>query len=966
MKCSTLIDMGYPEQFVPVSLQLGNNVTDVAARYLQQMKHRLFQIQNINVSETPRKLNFLLNSNKENIKENPQSIDITHNIDNNIKDNRNNTCPICNDDNPMKKDQLVPCTSCTNEYHTTCFGARRIPFSLKTVKEKQNREKFIKKHYHDWRCSICASNGSVSNIKEKTSLSSIEESPMSPKQQISPSSIDPTKAEFTQVLPNYSQTWKPGLTNNGDVSYSLLTEGNDDLMNKLDQQGQQPTNHDQAAFLIGILAVSGYNVESLMTLSVEKQREALIAATNHYNSKNLTPMKATTPIHGRHIDINSRSFNVINNHSNNTTTVSSIVNSSSSTNLQNELNDPTINRNNSNNIESKTNTTVDLSKTDLLNDPQLSKYYKMIKVGLPKMSVAQKMMSDGVVGTIQEGVEALNINPDQIKSNADTNTNQTNSNPVESDSTSHSPTTGNHNEVAVSEHPLYIKYFKMLKVGVHIEAVKKKMIEENLDPTYIDKNPNEMIPLEAKGQTVAVSEHPLYIKFFKMLKVGVHIEAVKKKMIEENLDPTYIDKNPNEMIPLEDTKKDEIKIIKVALAEHPVYATYFKMLKVGLQKGQIKNKMTQDGANPDYLDRDPTELENVNPSEPKKENGIANLNMKKTAKQAVVRKKRLHWKALDASKVGDNTLWANNQDHDDDIKLDEDEFNQLFVDKGENQVAKPDVSNKDNGKKKRINIIDMKRAQNGGISLARIKLSFPDVRTKIENMEDELFTTDQLLSLAEFLPLNEEIQMLKSYKGDVELLGQAEKYMIVMLNFPTAPDRIQCMIYKQQFKGRVAECKTILNKIEMACDDVKLSTKLKKVLKTILKVGNQMNDGEEHIGFTLDSLLKLQSAKAFDKKTSILQYVIMLIQRNDETILQFPSELPNISEASRIILDSVTAEAFQLRQGLDNACKVITTIRQQESGNLSAMAAFLYKATERCDELDTATEKVIKLLSFIL
>ena len=32
--------------------------------------------------------------------------------------------------------------------------------------------------------------------------------------------------------------------------------------------------------------------------------------------------------------------------------------------------------------------------------------------------------------------------------------------------------------------------------------------------------------------------------------------------------------------------------------------------------------------------------------------------------------------------------------------------------------------------------------------------------------------------------------------------------------------------------------------IETACDDVRMSARLKKVLKTILKVGNQLNDGE--------------------------------------------------------------------------------------------------------------------------
>ncbi len=62
-----------------------------------------------------------------------------------------------------------------------------------------------------------------------------------------------------------------------------------------------------------------------------------------------------------------------------------------------------------------------------------------------------------------------------------------------------------------------------------------------------------------------------------------------------------------------------------------------------------------------------------------------------------------------------------------------------------------------------------------------------------------------------------------------------------------------------------------------ACDDVKLSAKFKKVLKTILKVGNTLNDGVNSRAFSIESLLKLQATKAFDNKTSILHYVIMVM-----------------------------------------------------------------------------------------
>lgn len=66
----------------------------------------------------------------------------------------------------------------------------------------------------------------------------------------------------------------------------------------------------------------------------------------------------------------------------------------------------------------------------------------------------------------------------------------------------------------------------------------------------------------------------------------------------------------------------------------------------------------------------------------------------------------------------------------------------------------------------------------------------------------------------------------------MDSLGQVEKYMLTMMDVTQqAPRRIKCMIYKQMFKPRVTEIKSKLQKIERACDDVKLSGRLRKVLR---------------------------------------------------------------------------------------------------------------------------------------
>lgn len=205
---------------------------------------------------------------------------------------------------------------------------------------------------------------------------------------------------------------------------------------------------------------------------------------------------------------------------------------------------------------------------------------------------------------------------------------------------------------------------------------------------------------------MAVSDHPKYGKYFRMLKVGLPREAIKAKMQHEGMNPAFLDKDPSEVIPIESPAGEDSggggggSDVKVSVADHPTYAKYFKMMKVGLPKEAIKAKMQQEGVNPSFLDKDPTEMVSMVESKtaggegpstrPKNPNaaamsaiagGISALGSKGVPK---LRKKKLYWKALDASQVGRDSLWA---DKDDDITLDEAEFNQLFVERYELNCA---------------------------------------------------------------------------------------------------------------------------------------------------------------------------------------------------------------------------------------------------------------------------------------
>ena len=559
----------------------------------------------------------------------------------------------------------------------------------------------------------------------------------------------------------------------------------------------------------------------------------------------------------------------------------------------------------------------------LKDDPKYQKYLKMIKVGLPKEAAAHKMVSENCCSTAEEALNILNMDPDGPSPDYLKSLVAPASQPA----------------VAYKDHPVYSKYFKMIKVGLPADSVKAKMQIEGVDPAILDNDPDKMVPAEVtSAKKVPVKDHPTFSKYFKMLKTGVPLEAVRLKMRQEGADVTYIDKNPDDLVPLEVETEQMVPV-----GDHPVYSKYFRMLKVGLPPDAVKQKMRQEGANEAYLDKDPSELVPLAVKAPV-------TTMKKMMGPAV-RKKKLYWKTVDHTRVGADSIWHRSEAESEAVEIDKEEFERLFVESVEAQKKAEASKPAQEQKKQKVNLIDAKRGQNAGIALARIKKSFDQVRKAIADMEEKEFSTEQLKSLGEYLPTDEESRILKAYQGDASLLGQAERYMMTMMGFVTAKKRLDCMVFKQQFKEKLHEIKGTVATIDKACDQVKGSTRMKKVLKCILKVGNQMNDGADNLGFSLDSLLKLQAAKAFDKKTSVLQYVIILIFRNDESSLYFPDDLDGVPEAARLMLDQVESDRVALNKGLDESFKNFADIQKDTSfdasedseRNQAAMVTFLNK-----------------------
>jgi formin 2 len=96
----------------------------------------------------------------------------------------------------------------------------------------------------------------------------------------------------------------------------------------------------------------------------------------------------------------------------------------------------------------------------------------------------------------------------------------------------------------------------------------------------------------------------------------------------------------------------------------------------------------------------------------------------------------------------------------------------------------------------------------------------------------------------------------------VARVGLTDRFMMQMLGVPHCAARFRCLSLQKRFQAAHLETCSQVALLEHACDDVKGSARLKKLLSVILKIGNKLNAGSNQVAaFTLDSLMKLKDAK---------------------------------------------------------------------------------------------------------
>nr|PNR55413.1 hypothetical protein PHYPA_006310 [Physcomitrium patens] len=327
--------------------------------------------------------------------------------------------------------------------------------------------------------------------------------------------------------------------------------------------------------------------------------------------------------------------------------------------------------------------------------------------------------------------------------------------------------------------------------------------------------------------------------------------------------------------------------------------------------------------------------------------------------------KPLHWVKVTRALQG--SLWADYQKQQDSARapdIDMSELEALFsaAAPASSGAAADKLAKKTAIKQEKIHLVDMRRANNCEIMLTKVKVPLAEVISGVLALDPAVLDTDQVENLIKFCPTKEEMDMLRNFTGDKDTLGKCEQFFLEMMRVPRIEAKLRVFSFKILFSQQISELRDNLLVVNNASRQVRESLKLRRVMQTILSLGNALNSGTARgsaIGFKLDSLLKLTDTRARNNRMTLMHYLCKVVADKLPELLDFDKDLQDLEAATKIQLKSLAEEMQAVSKGLE---KVEQEIAMSENDG-PASAGFRQVSKEF---LKTAESEVRALASLYL
>ncbi|XP_019441430.1 PREDICTED: formin-like protein 13 isoform X2 [Lupinus angustifolius] len=276
--------------------------------------------------------------------------------------------------------------------------------------------------------------------------------------------------------------------------------------------------------------------------------------------------------------------------------------------------------------------------------------------------------------------------------------------------------------------------------------------------------------------------------------------------------------------------------------------------------------------------------------------------------------KPLHWQKLPRAVQG--SLWDETQKSgkaSNAPEIDMSELENLFSASvpSSDPAKKSNIRSSVGHKYEKVQLIEHRRAYNCEIMLSKVKVPLHDLMSSVLALEQSALDTDQVENLIKFCPTKEEMKLLKGYTGEKEKLGRCEQFFLELMQIPRVETKLRVFSFKIQFNSQIRN-----------------SVKLKRIMQTILSLGNALNQGTVRgsaIGFRLDSLLKLTETRARNNKMTLMHYLCKVLADQLPEVLDFSKDLANLEPAAKIQIKFLAEEMQAVSKGLEKVVQELST-----------------------------------------
>jgi len=326
--------------------------------------------------------------------------------------------------------------------------------------------------------------------------------------------------------------------------------------------------------------------------------------------------------------------------------------------------------------------------------------------------------------------------------------------------------------------------------------------------------------------------------------------------------------------------------------------------------------------------------------------------------------RRLNWSKVPRNQINHTTFGRNGALRD--VYLDTSSILKYFL-------IKPQEKDKTNsGQSKvqkqaqqKINVIDLKRANQIGIMLKGLSCDMSSLRKAFLKLEGDFISTDHLRTFSRLTPTDQDREALAQYRSAppevLARLGEADRYFLEVMDVPRLKERLDVFVFKRDYAEQTERIKEGMGRIATGLSQLRENNQLSSLLDVILFLGNFLNEGThagDALGVRFDSVLRLQDTRSPQLKSyTLLDYLVWYLSQFQESLLSWPDSVPDAYEARVEHIEAVNLEYKHTTQGLKHLESELEHLKKSDSFR-HTLRKFYQTAKKETDSLGAELKKI--------